>query len=74
MFLDILSTHYTSYIPVLYGELKHSGSMANVQPFSLASFIRFIALAMFADLSAVTVSCSKPARKPNLSMLHVNIK
>lgn len=51
-------------IPVLYGELKHSGSTANAQPLVFASFIRLTALAMFADLSAVTVICNKAARRP----------
>lgn len=49
----------------MYGELKHSGNMAKVQPFNLACCIRFTALATFDDLSAVTVSCNTATRKPN---------
>lgn len=57
-------------IPVLYGELKHSGNMANVQPLVFASCMRFTAFVTFVDLSAVTVNCNTAARKPKCYNLH----
>lgn len=47
----------------MYGELKHSGNMASLQPFDFACCIRFTALATFDDLSAVTVNCNTAARR-----------
>lgn len=75
MLSDVYVTHHQfiiwyTYLPVLYGELKHSGNMANVQPFSLAWCTRFTALATFVDLSVVTVNCSKATRKPKTNIIH----
>lgn len=58
------NTMYCLTVPVLYGELKHSGNMASVQPLHFACCIRFTAFATFIDLSAVTVNCNTAARKP----------
>jgi len=52
-------------LPLSYGVVKHSGNTANLQPFDFACCIRFTAMAMFVDLSAVTVNCNTATRKPN---------
>lgn len=56
---------FYSILPLSYGVVKHSGNTASVQPFDFACCIRFTAMAMFFDLSAVTVNCNTAARKPN---------
>lgn len=53
-----------SYVPVEYGELKHSGNMTRLHPFSLAFCMRFNALAILVDLLSVTVNCNRATRKP----------
>lgn len=58
---------------MLYGELKHSGRTVNVQPSFFACCIRSTALAIFADLSAVTVNCNTATRITNINITQNNI-